>query len=145
MAYSQGQVMEREVRNPEELQDLVNKWPVVWVDVIGLGSESTLRALAQLFHIHPLALEDIVHVHQRTKVDPYDQNLYCVLRIPDHSNEQLTEQFSLVLGKNYLVTFQERPGDCFDLIRAGIRNEQSSMRQGVRADFLAYRLDRRRD
>jgi magnesium transporter len=140
MAYNQGQVMEREVRNPGELQDLVDRWPVVWVDVIGLGSESTLRALAQIFSIHPLALEDIVHVHQRTKVDPYDHNLFCVIRIPDHSNEQLTEQFSLVLGKSYLVTFQERPGDCFDLVRAGIRHDQSSMRQGVRPDFLAYRL-----
>jgi magnesium transporter len=140
MAYNQGQVMEREIRDAGELQELVDKWPVVWVDVIGLGSESTLRALAQIFHIHPLALEDIVHVHQRTKVDPYDHNLFCVIRIPDHSNEQLTEQFSLVLGKSYLVTFQERAGDCFDLIRAGIRHDQSSMRQGVRPDFLAYRL-----
>jgi magnesium transporter len=140
MAYSQGQVMEREIHNPGELQDLAKQWPVVWVDVIGLGSESTLRAVAQIFHIHPLALEDIVHVHQRTKVDPYDENLFCVLRIPDHSHEQLTEQFSLVLGKNYLLTFQERPGDCFDLIRAGIRSHQSSMRQGVRPDLLAYRL-----
>jgi magnesium transporter len=140
MAYSHGQMIEREVSNPQELQELVNNWPVVWVDVIGLGSESTLRGIAQIFQIHPLALEDIVHVHQRTKVDPFDQNLFCVLRIPDHSNEQLTEQFSLVLGKNYLVTFQERPGDCFDMIRAGIRTDHSSMRQGVRPDFLAYRL-----
>ncbi len=45
-----------------------------------------------------------------------------------------------MLGKNYLVTFQERPGDCFDLIRAGIRHEQSAMRQGTQADYLAYRL-----
>jgi magnesium transporter len=141
MAYSQGQMVEREIRDPLELQNLINNWPVVWVDVIGLGNESTLRALAQIFQIHPLALEDIVHVHQRTKVDPFDHNLFCVLRIPDHSNEQLTEQFSLVLGKNYLVSFQERPGDCFDLIRAGIRTEHSSMRQaGVKPDFLAYRL-----
>jgi magnesium transporter len=99
-----------------------------------------LRAIAEIFQIHPLALEDIVHVHQRAKVDTFDQNLLCVLRISDASNEQISEQFSVVLGKNYLVTFQERPGDCFDLIRAGIRHDQSAMRLGTKADFLAYRL-----
>jgi magnesium transporter len=112
----------------------------VWVDIVGLGSGTTLRAVADIFHFHPLALEDIVHVHQRAKVDPYDENVLCVLRIPDPTNEQLTEQFSLVVGKNYLITFQERPGDCFDLIRAGIRHEQSVMRLGIKPDFLAYRL-----
>jgi magnesium transporter len=140
MAYSHDQVIEREIREPHELRELVGHWPVVWVDVVGLGSGPTLRTLAEIFHIHPLALEDIVHVHQRAKVDPYTQNLFCVLRIPDPSNEQLTEQFSLILGKNYLVTFQERPGDCFELIRTGIRYERSAMREGIKPDFLAYRL-----
>jgi magnesium transporter len=140
MAYDRERVVEHEVRDPHELEQLTAQWPVVWVDVVGLGTETTLRALAKIFHIHPLALEDIVHVHQRAKVDPYDDNLFCVLRVPDPSNEQLTEQFSLVLGKNYLLTFQERPGDCYDLIRAGIRQHQSAMRQGIKPGILAYRL-----
>jgi magnesium transporter len=140
MAYDKDRVVEREVQHPHELRELVNQWPVVWVDIAGLANGGTLRAVADVFHIHPLALEDIVHVHQRAKVDTYDANLFCVLRIPDCTNEQLTEQFSLVLGKNYLITFQERPGDCFDLIRTGIRHEQSIMRLEIRPDFLAYRL-----
>jgi magnesium transporter len=140
MAYNKERVLEREVHDPHELRQLLNEWPVMWVDVVGLGNEATLRAIAEIFQIHPLALEDIVHVHQRAKVDTFDQNLLCVLRISDASNEQISEQFSVVLGKNYLVTFQERPGDCFDLIRAGIRHDQSAMRLGTKADFLAYRL-----
>jgi magnesium transporter len=140
MAYSKDQVLERDVRDPHELQELLHQWPVVWVDVVGLGTEPALRTLAQLFHIHALALEDIVHVHQRAKVEPYSEVLFCVLRIPDPTNEQLTEQFSLVLGRNFLVTFQERPGDCFELIRAGIRHDRSQTRQDDRPDYLAYRL-----
>jgi magnesium transporter len=140
MAYNKERVLERDVHDPHELRQLLNEWPVVWVDVVGLASEATLRAIADIFHIHPLALEDVVHVHQRAKVDTFDQNLLCVLRISDPTNEQISEQFSLVLGKNYLVTFQERPGDCFDLIRAGIRHDKSAMRLGTKADFLAYRL-----
>jgi magnesium transporter len=140
MAYSQEQVVEQVIDDPHELKELLGHWPVLWVDVVGLGSEEKLRAIAEVFKIHPLALEDVVHVHQRAKVDPYDSNLFCVLRIPDPSNVDLTEQFSMVLGKNYLVTFQERPGDCFDVIRNAIRNDASATRHGVQPDYLAYRL-----
>jgi magnesium transporter len=140
MAYDQQRVVEKAIETPSELHELLGKWPVVWVDVVGLGTEESLRALAQEFHIHPLALEDVVHVHQRAKVEAYDENLYVVMRIPDTSHEQICEQFSLFLGKNYVVTFQERPGDSFDLIRAGIRLRDSIARQGVQPDYLAYRL-----
>jgi magnesium transporter len=140
MAYDKDRLVEQEIADPRELQQLLNDWPVVWVDVVGLGDEARLRGIAQLFHLHALALEDIVHVHQRAKVDAFDENLLCVLRIPDTSGEQLTEQFSLVLGKNYVVTFQERPGDSFGLIRAGLRSESLNSRQGVTPDYLAYRL-----
>lgn len=140
MAYDKERVVDKKIDVPSELNEFVGKWPVVWVDVVGLGTEDTLRALAQIFHIHPLALEDVVHSHQRAKVDAYDENLYIVMRIPDPSHEQVCEQFSLFLGKKYLLTFQERPGDCFDLIRAGIRLKDSAARQGVQPDYLAYRL-----
>lgn len=140
MAYDHDRVVEQKIDDPKQLAAFLGKWPVLWVDVVGLGSEETLRAIGQMFHIHPLALEDVVHVHQRAKVDPYDENLYIVMRIPDDSHEQICEQFSLVLGKNYLVTFQERPGDCFDLVRAGLRVKESVARQGVHPDYLAYRL-----
>lgn len=140
MAYSQERVLEQDIDDPQELKELLGHWPVLWVDVIGLANEAKLRAIAEIFKLHPLALEDVVHVHQRAKVDPYESNLFCVLRIPDHSNEQLTEQFSMVLGKNYLVTFQERPGDCFGVIRAAIRSDASATRHGVQPDYLAYRL-----
>jgi magnesium transporter len=140
MAYSQEKVIEQEIDDPHAIKDLLGHWPVLWVDVVGLANEDKLRAIAEVFKIHPLALEDIVHVHQRAKVDPYDNNLFCVLRIPDHSNAELTEQFSILLGKNYLVTFQERPEDCFGIIRTAIRNESSATRHGVQPDYLAYRL-----
>jgi magnesium transporter len=140
MAYDRDRLVEQSLDDPRLLQTLIGNWPVVWIDVVGLGDEAVLRDLAQVFHIHPLALEDIVHVHQRAKIDAYEEHLYCVLRIPDASQDHLTEQFSVVLGRNYVVTFQERPGDSFDLIRAGIRAEHSVTRHGLAADYLAYRL-----
>src|SRR3954469_12662561 len=129
MAYGKDKCIEKTVENLDELKTLLEQMPMIWVDVVGLGSEDVLRKLAEIFKMHPLALEDVVYVHQRAKVDAYDEDLYIVLRMPDPTHEQLTEQFSLLLGKNYLVTFQERPGDSFDLVRAGVRQEQSAARQ----------------
>ena len=140
MAYDKDRVVEEAIDDPARLGEYLDKWPVLWVDVVGLGSEDKLRTIANLFHIHPLALEDVVHVYQRAKVESYDENVFVVLRIPDSSKEELCEQFSLFLGVNYVVTFQERPGDSFDLVRNGLRHEKSTTRQAVRPDYLAYRL-----
>jgi magnesium transporter len=87
MAYNKDHVVEEVIDDPRQLQSYLNDWPVAWVDVVGLGDEETLRKIADIFHIHPLALEDLVHVYQRAKVEPYDDNLYVVLRIPDPSQE----------------------------------------------------------
>jgi magnesium transporter len=140
MAYGRDKCIEKTVEDLDELKTLLEQLPMVWVDVVGLGSEDKLRKLAEIFKMHPLALEDVVYVHQRAKVDAYDEDLYIVLRMPDPTHEQLTEQFSLLLGKNYLVTFQERPGDSFELVRAGVRQEQSAARKSLQPDYLAYRL-----
>ncbi|HEX3601767.1 MAG TPA: magnesium/cobalt transporter CorA, partial [Lacipirellulaceae bacterium] len=140
MAYNKEKCVEQAIEDPKELQKFLDEWPVVWVDVAGLGTEEKLRAIAEIFHIHPLALEDVVHLHQRAKADAYEEDLFIVLRVPDPTDEHTTEQFSMLLGKKYLVTFQERAGDCFDLIRSGIRQEQSTARQCVLPDYLAYRL-----
>lgn len=140
MAYDKDRCVEKSRVTVAQLDEFVNRWPVVWVNVIGLGSEATLRGIAEKFHIHPLAMEDVVNVHQRAKADQYEQNVYCVVRMSDAAKDELTTQLSIVLGKDYLVTFQEGPGDCFDLVRNRLRHEQSVMRQQTQADYLAYRL-----
>jgi len=140
IAYDKDQVVEKSRITVAQLDEFVNRWPVVWVSVIGLGSEETLQAIAAKFNIHPLVMEDVVNVHQRAKADQYEQNVYCVVRMPDGAKDELTTQLSFVLGKDYLVTFQEGPGDCFDLVRSRLRHEQSVMRQQTQADYLTYRL-----
>jgi magnesium transporter len=140
IAYDKDRVVEKSRVTVKQLDEFMHQWPVVWVNVIGLGSAETLKSIARAFNIHPLAMEDVVNVHQRAKADQYDNNVYCVVRMPEPSKDQLTEQLSLILGKNYVVTFQEGPGDCFDLVRNRLRHEQSVMRQETQADYLAYRL-----
>jgi magnesium transporter len=140
IAYDKNRIVEKSRITVQQLDEFTHQWPVVWVNVIGLGSAETLKTIATAFNIHPLAMEDVVNVHQRAKADQYDNNVYCVVRMPDANKDQLTEQLSLILGKNYVVTFQEGPGDCFDLVRNRLRHDQSVMRQETQADYLAYRL-----
>ncbi|MGE3243158.1 MAG: magnesium/cobalt transporter CorA [Pirellulales bacterium] len=140
IAYDKDHFAEKQRVTVAELDAFVDRWPIVWVHICGLGSEETLKAIAAKFHIHPLAMEDVVNVHQRAKADQYEQNVYCVVRMPDGTNDQLTTQLSIVFGKNYLVTFQEGPSDCFDQVRNRLRHEQSVVRQETQPDFLAYRL-----
>jgi magnesium transporter len=140
IAYNKDRVLEKSHVAVKDLDAIAREWAVVWVNVIGLGSADTLTAIAKTFQIHPLAMEDVVNVHQRAKADQFANNVYCVVRMPDSGSEQLTEQLSIVLGKNYVVTFQEGPSDCFDLVRNRIRNDQSVVREQATADYLAYRL-----
>ncbi len=91
--------------------------------------------------IHPLAMADVVHVPQRPKAELYDERLLIVLqmaRVSEAGHVEI-EQVSLVLGPNWVATFQESPGDVFDPVRARIRSGVTRIRT-MGADYLAYAL-----
>lgn len=113
---------------------------VRWVNVDGLGDIATLQQIGDTFGLHPLALEDIVNLHQRPKVEAYESYLFIVLRMPVASAARLeTEQVTMALGREAVVTFQERPGDCFEPVRHRLRNTNGQIRNRG-ADYLAYAL-----
>jgi magnesium transporter len=116
---------------------------VSWMDVQGLGSEKVLKRIGEILKLHPLLLEDVVNVPQRAKVEDYTQQLLIIAHMvrPTPSSDGFeTEQISFVLGKNYLLTFQEEElEDCFDPVRDRIRTHQGRVRESG-ADYLAYLL-----
>ena len=113
---------------------------VRWINIDGLGDIATLQHFGRTFGLHPLALEDIVNLHQRPKAEAYDGYLFIVLRMPTAAVGRLeTEQVTMVLGRDYILTFQERPGDSFDPVRHRLRNPGGQIRQRG-ADYLAYAL-----
>lgn len=135
---------------PAALADLAVPVPapaIRWINVDGLGDIPTLRAIGTIFGLHPLALEDIVNLHQRPKVETYDGYLFIVLRMPmavpstaDASLSRLeTEQVTMALGRDFVVTFQELPGDSFEPVRHRLRSHGGQIRQRG-ADYLAYAL-----
>ena len=121
-----------------ELGAVLRKRPVTWVDVRGLADSRTLAGLGEVLGIHPLALEDVVNTYQRPKLEEYGDQLFVVVRMTRH-DELATEQFALVLGDGFVVTFQEAEGDWFDPVRKRIARAGSRLRERG-PDYLAYAL-----
>ncbi|MCC5887494.1 MAG: magnesium/cobalt transporter CorA [Gammaproteobacteria bacterium] len=146
MAYGPDDFSEAPLAAPGELLS-VPAADVRWVNVDGLGDIATLQGVGTAFRLHPLALEDIVNLHQRPKVEAYDGYLFIVLRTPvllppeGHAfpDRLETEQITLALGRDFVVTFQERPGDQFEPVRRRLRSPGGQTRQRG-ADYLAYAL-----
>ncbi|MFT5430696.1 MAG: magnesium transporter [Myxococcota bacterium] len=112
---------------------------VVWVDVAGLANVDAVRQVGTAFGLHPLALEDVVHLGQRPKIDEYDGHLFVVSHLVSADPNVPPEQVSIFVGDGFVVTFQERPGDCFEPIRNRIRGATGRVRREG-ADYLAYAL-----
>jgi len=144
IAYGTNGVVDRDVVTPDEAHAVVGQQPLTWINVEGLGDANAIERFGELFGLHRLALEDTVNVHQRAKVEDYGEVLFVVLRMVHcHGNGGSrcgTEQLSLFVGPNWLLTFQEgHPGDSFDRVRARIREGSGKMRQ-LGSDYLAYTL-----
>jgi magnesium transporter len=112
---------------------------VTWIDVQGLGDETLLKRIGAMFSLHELTTADIVNLPQRPKAELYDDQLFVVLRMArsEHNDHFATEQISIVVGRNYLLTFQERYGDVLDPLRRRLRSGKGPIRREG-ADYLAY-------
>jgi len=115
---------------------------VTWINVAGVHQVEVLEKIGQCFALHPLVMEDILNTDQRPKKEDYGEAIYIVLKIlsyDEQAEEIAAEQISLILGANFLLSFQEKEGEIFSPIREGIRNEKSRVRK-MGADYLAYTL-----
>jgi len=139
IAYAQDAVHEELVGDVSQIDRYLGRYPVTWVNVDGLGDAAIIRKLGDIFGIHRLALEDVINVHQRAKMEQYEKHLFIVGRMVEMGDRVETEQMSLFLGKNYVLTFQERVGDCFDPVRERIRKSGVRVRSAG-PDYLAYAL-----
>ncbi len=140
MKYNPNHLEEREDVKVSELTGLLESNMTCWIDVQGLGDEGMLRDIAAQFELHPLALEAVVNVPQRPKVETYDKHTLCITRmVMPNDIGMRPEQVSIFVGENYVLTFQERSGDVFDPIRKRIRNKGPIiMKEGP--SYLSYAL-----
>ncbi len=143
--FSPAALEEFDVERVTDLAKVREGWPVVWIDVVGFGQGPELEALRDQLGLHPLAVEDVVSVGQRPKVDTYDEHLFIVTRMAHPDTEDAegglasTEQLSMFLGHGWVLTVQEQAGDCFEGVRRRMREGSGRMRARG-ADYLAYTL-----
>lgn len=143
IAYGPDGCTEKQVNDMSELIAFFANWPVTWVNVDpmteGPGARVVVEKFAKMFNLHELAVDDIVNVHQRSKVEEYDDHLFVVTRMLIEQNVTETEQLSIFLGKNYVLTFREVPMDCLDSVREKIRKGRGRIRN-EKADYLMYAI-----
>jgi magnesium transporter len=132
-------------QNELNLSSLDLKTPengVLWLNIHGLHDATLMTEIGRAFNLHPLALEDILNTDQRPKLDTYDNCLFFVTRFFHYDQSSMaisSEQVSLVLGRNFVLTFQERPTGSFDPVRERLRADKGHIRKAG-ADYLAYAL-----
>ncbi len=139
IGFGRGGVVEKQQTQVTDIAALRRTSGVVWIDVTGVGEVEVLRALGEEFGLHRLALEDVVNVHQRAKVEDYGEHAFIILRMVDSTNTAETEQFAMFVGPDFVLTFQERPGDCFEMVRHRLRDASGQL-QKRGSDYLAYAL-----
>lgn len=138
--YDEQRVEEKSLKDAEDCLAYKDRIGVTWINVDGLHQPDVLEKVGKVFGLHPLMLEDIANTEQRPKLEDYGDYLYVVIRMLDRPDDSLlSEQLSLVIGKNVLITFQERHATAFDPIRGRLRNGKGRAR-ALGADFLAYQL-----
>lgn len=140
--YDESHFKEREVGKVEECFPYRDEPTVTWINIDGLHDIELIERIGTQFGIHPLVMEDIVSVGQRPKMEDFEDYIFFIIRMLSYDGvkgEVESEQVSLILGKNFVISFQEREGDVFEPVRERIRSQKARLiRHG--ADFLAYAL-----
>jgi len=140
--YDEGHFLEKEVAALEECFPFHETATTTWVNIDGVHDPDLINRLGTAYELHPLILEDIMTTSQRPKVEDLGSSVYIVLKMLELDGPGaaiVTDQLSLVFGKNYVVSFQERPGDMFDQVRERLRQGKGRLRK-MGADYLAYAL-----
>ncbi|MEO8067198.1 MAG: magnesium/cobalt transporter CorA [Flavobacteriales bacterium] len=115
---------------------------ISWLDIDGLDDDKVVSQTGERFNLHPLLLEDVLNTDHRPKVEEYQDTLFVVVKMLSLDEETggiENEQVSFVLGKGFLLSFQDKPGDILDPIRDRIRHKLGRVRKSG-ADYLLYAL-----
>lgn len=118
-----------------------NEKNITWINVKGLNDIEAVKQLGDYFELHPLIQEDIVAIHQRPKIDEYDDFIFMVFKMLQYNDreELLIEHTALVLGKDYVLTFHEAENDVFNDLRERIEMSKGRVRSSG-SDYLMFAI-----
>ena len=139
--YSRDSATDQEVTQVAEIPDDLQDNEVIWIDVQGFNDQAVLHDLASRFNIHPLAMEDVVNVPQRSKAELYGEQILIIARLISIPNDEEVHlsQLGIIVGSNYVITFEDQPNDRLEPVRTRITNPSARLR-GSGAGYLAYAI-----
>jgi magnesium transporter len=139
--YDAASVAEKEIRTPDELSAEREQPGICWINVDGLQEVRLLEEIGALFGLHPLILEDILNTDQRPKAEDFGDYMFIVLKNISTSADRglQVEQVSIILGKDFVLSFQEKESALFDPLRERLRAAKGRVRRAG-ADYLAHHL-----
>ena len=125
----------------DECLNTKEKTTVTWTNIIGLHDAEIIQKIGQYYSIHNLVQSDIMNTELRPKIEDHDDYLHILLKLPHILSENLLfmEQISFLVGKNYVLSFQETSDDIFDPIRKRLENSVGAIRER-KSDYVTYAL-----
>jgi len=142
MDYDEQNFEEKEVSSVEQCFPFKQTPTVTWINIDGIHDVSIIEKLGKEFEVHHLILEDILYTGQRPKYEDFEKYIFIVVKMLSYDDKRdcvKAEQVSMVLGSNFVISFQERAGDVFEQIRDRIRNAKGRVRK-MGSDYLTYAL-----
>lgn len=139
IAYGGGEVYQESQCTLERIRELHQTHPKIWLNIDGLKDAAFLTGLGEIFGLHPLALEDTVNQHQLAKCEDYGESIFFVSRMLNIEPQLESEQLCLFLGKDFVITIQEIPGDCFQAVRDRLHKNAGRLVTSP-PDYLAYSI-----
>jgi magnesium transporter len=138
IVYNEHEVFEKEVTHIHQLKEIQKPGKNIWIQVKDIQKSNVVRDTGN----YPLILEDIMDTYQRPKMNDFEDYLFLVIDIPifdKTSSKVYTQQVSLVLGENYVITFQENDTSLFFPVRERLLKNKGHIRK-MKPDYLAYAL-----
>jgi len=143
MDFNQEDVFDKELPDVIGLGKHKETENLTWINIDGVHDPILIEKIGNEFNIDPLVQEDIMNTNHRPKMEEYEDYLFVILKmmwVDEKTKEENSEQISLILGHNYLISFQERTGDVFDPLRERIRKRSGSRIRRLGIDYLGYAM-----
>jgi magnesium transporter len=139
--YDETFFAEKEISSIADFRSEKDRQGITWINVDGLQDVKLFEDIGELFGVHPLVLEDILNTDQRPKMQDYGDYIYIVLKNfhGQDNGSLLSEQVSIILGMNFILSFREKESGLFEPIREKIRNNKGRIRKEG-ADYLAHAI-----
>ncbi len=138
--YNKNDCIETADIDPLNIESFDDDHYMYWLNIYGLNEPETIAGICNKLHIHNLVIQDILDVNQRPKFQEFENFSFLTIKsTTPSSSEILTEQISFIIGKNYLVSFQERKADYFEHLRYRLRENKGIIRENG-SDYLLYTM-----